>query len=173
MKAAVVYNSKTGFTRRYAQRIARQTGADCYELRQAKRMNFGKYDAIVFGGWACAGSIRGLNWFKANMNKWKGRKLVVFSVGASPADSPDIKTSLSKNFSREELEQVELFYCPGGLNYEKMSLGYRLLMKAFVSALKRKKNKTSFEKRAAEVMSSSYDISDEAYIQGIVDCLKH
>ena len=53
-----------------------------------------------------------------------------------------------------------------------MSLGYRLMMRAFVNALKRKKNKTRAEERAAEVMSSSYDISDKAYIQGIAEDLK-
>ena len=67
---------------------------------------------------------------------------------------------------------MKLFYCPGGLNYEKMSLGYRLMMRAFVNALKKKKNKTRAEERAAEVMSSSYDISDKAYIQGIAEDLK-
>ena len=172
MKAAVVYCSKTGFTRRYARWIADETGADCYELKQAKRINFDKYDAIVFGGWACAGSISGLKWFRANMDRWTGKKLIVFSVGASPADGPDIVTTLSKNLSQRELEQVKLFYCPGGLNYEKMSLGYRLMMRAFVSGMKRKKNKSSAEAQAAEVMSSSYDISDKAYIQGIVENLK-
>ena len=45
-------------------------------------------------------------------------------------------------------------------------------MRAFVSGMKRKKNKTRAEAQATEVMSSSYDISDKAYIQGIVENLK-
>lgn len=37
MKAIVIYNSQTGFTKRYAQWIAEATGADCFELSEAKR----------------------------------------------------------------------------------------------------------------------------------------
>ncbi|SFC29376.1 hypothetical protein [Butyrivibrio sp. YAB3001] len=48
---------------------------------------------------------------------------------------------------------------------------YKLAMKMFVSALKNKKNATEKEKEAAEIMSSSYDISDVKYIEPIVEYL--
>ena len=34
----------------------------------AKSMNLESYDAIVFGGWAVAGSISKLKWFKSNIS---------------------------------------------------------------------------------------------------------
>lgn len=37
MKTIVIYNSQTGFTKRYAQWIAEETGADCLELSTAKK----------------------------------------------------------------------------------------------------------------------------------------
>jgi len=37
MKTIVIYNSQTGFTRRYAQWIAEAAGADCLELSAAKK----------------------------------------------------------------------------------------------------------------------------------------
>lgn len=55
MKTAVIYHSQTGFTRKYAEWISEATGADCFELRNVKKQEFDRYDAIVFGGWACAG----------------------------------------------------------------------------------------------------------------------
>ena len=33
MKTVVIYNSQTGFTKRYAQWIAEAAGADCLEFR--------------------------------------------------------------------------------------------------------------------------------------------
>ena len=41
MKTVVIYNSQTGFTKRYAQWIAEAAGADCLELSAAKRTNLG------------------------------------------------------------------------------------------------------------------------------------
>lgn len=172
MKTAVIYTSQTGFTKRYAQWIAEAAGADCFELSDAKKKELSAYEAIVFGGWVCAGSISKLSWFKSNMNKWTDKKLIVFCVGGSPADTPDIETAVKKNFTEAELKRVDVFYCPGGFNYEKMSLPSKLMMKMFVKALKAKKDKTEVEEEMTKYISASYDISDKRYIEPVLACLK-
>ena len=121
MKTMVIYNSQTGFTKRYAEWIAEAAGADCLELSAAKKESMAAYDAIIFGGWACAGGISKLSWFKGNIDKWADKKLIAFCVGGSPIDNPEIEPALKKNFKESELEKVSIFYCPGGFNYEKMS----------------------------------------------------
>ena len=75
------------------------------------------------------------------------KKLVAFCVGASPADNPEIEQTLPKNFSEEELKNIKWFYCPGGLDYEKMSVTSRMMMKTFVKFLKAKKDKTEKNKK--------------------------
>lgn len=171
MKAIVIYNSQTGFTKRYAHWIAEKSGADCCELRAAKKKNMDEYDAIVYGGWACAGGISKLSWFKGNINKWKGKKLIVFCVGGSPLENPEIEPALKKNFSGDEMKRVSVFYCPGGFNYEKMSKASKLMMKMFIRTLKAKKNKTKEEETMIKMISSSYDISDIKYITPILECI--
>lgn len=172
MKAIVIYQSQTGFTKRYAQWIAEALAADCVPLPEAKRRSMAEYQTVIFGGWACAGGISGLKWFKGNLAKWEGKRLAVFCVGASPADSPDIEPAMRRNFTEAERERVRVFYCPGGLNYEKMSAPSRLMMKLFVGALKAKKGKSQAEQVMAEMISRSYDISDRKYIEPIVAYLK-
>ncbi len=173
MKTIVIYNSQTGFTKRYAQWIAEAIGGDCFELSEAKRKDMSGYEAIVFGGWACAGGISKLNWFKGNMDKWEGKKLIVFCVGGSPADNPEIIPALKRNFTARELEKVSIFYCPGGFNYERMSAPSKLMMKMFIKTLKSKKDKTEEEKEMVKMISASYDISDKKYVEPILKCLKH
>lgn len=172
MKTVVIYNSQTGFTKRYAQWIAEATGGDCMELNEAKKKSMDEYDAIVFGGWAVAGTISKINWFKGNMDKWTGKKLIAYCVGGSPLENPDIEPTLRNNFSEKEWEKVKVFYCPGGFNYEKMSASSKLMMKMFIKALKAKKEKTEQEEVMIKMISSSYDISDKKYIEPILECLK-
>lgn len=172
MKTVVIYNSQTGFTKRYAQWIAEATGGDCMELNEAKKKSMDEYDAIVFGGWAVAGTISKINWFKGNMDKWTGKKLIAYCVGGSPLENPDIEPTLRNNFSEKEWEKVKVFYCPGGFNYEKMSTSSKLMMKMFLKALKAKKDKTEQEEVMIKMISSSYDISDKKYIEPILECLK-
>ena len=172
MKTVVIYNSQTGFTKRYAQWIAEAAGADCLEFSEAKKKSMAEYEAIVFGGWACGGGISKLGWFKGNMDQWTGKKLVVFCVGASPIENPEVEPALKKNFTEPELEKVRIFYCPGGMNYEKMPAPSRLMMKMFIKMLKAKKDKTEAEQEMIKIISASYDISGKKYVEPVLECLK-
>lgn len=171
MKTIIIYNSQTGFTKRYAQWLAEATDAECLELEDAKKHTYDNYDAIVFGGWACAGGISKLKWFKSHMDQWEGKKLAVFCVGGGPADNPDISKALRGNFNDAQWERVKVFYCPGGFNYEKMSATSKMMMKIFIKALRAKKDKTEEEKGMVDMLSHSYDISDKKYIEPILEYL--
>ena len=171
MKTIVVYTSQTGFTKRYAEWIAQEVGAELCTLAQAKKKDVSGYDAIIFGGWACAGSIHGISWFKKHINQWKGKKLIAFCVGASPSDNPEIEQALNKNFTAEERRAVNVFYCPGGLNYAKMPAPSRIMLKLFYKTLNAKKDKTEQEIMMMKVLLTSYDISDKACIAPILACL--
>ncbi len=168
MKAAVIYFSQTGFTKKYAEWLSEAMGADCLELRIAKKRNLDSYDTIVFGSWACAGRIRKIAWFKSHMEKWSGKRLAVFCTGGSPAESPEIAAFLRSNFSEAEREKVSVFYCPGGFNYEKMPMGSRMMIKTFQKMVSAKKEKTEADREILNMISHSYDISDRKYTEPIV-----
>ena len=68
----VIYNSQTGFTKKYAQWISEALECECVELNEAGKLNFEQYDAIIFGSWACAGGISKIKWFKNNLNEYYG-----------------------------------------------------------------------------------------------------
>lgn len=172
MRAIVIYNSQTGFTERYAGWIAKAAGAECVSLSGAKKKSLAEYEAIVFGSWACAGSISKIDWFKKNIDNWKGKKLIAFCVGASPAEAPEVEAAVRQNFSEAEQEKINLFYCPGGFNYEKMSVSSKLMMKMFIRMLSAKKDKTKEDEEMIRMISSSYDISDKKYIEPILRCLE-
>ena len=171
MKTAVIYNSQTGFTQKYAEWISKAVGADCFEFATAKKRNFDRYDAVVFGGWACAGRISKISWFKSKIDIWSGKTLIAFCTGGSPAGNSEIETFLSNNFNESEREKVHVFYCPGGLNYEKMPTGSKLMMKMFRKMVHAKKDKTEADMEMLRMISCSYDISDKKYIEPIVKLL--
>lgn len=168
----VIYNSQTGFTRRYAQWLSEALECECVELSVAGKMNFEQYETIIFGGWACAGGVSKMKWFKSNISKWNNKKLAVYCVGGSPVENPEIEVAMKNWLSEEEHKRVKLFYCPGGFNYEKMPAASKLMMKMFISALKAKKDKTEEEKMQIEMLSKSYDISNKKYIEPILEWAK-
>ena len=174
MKALVIYNSKTGFTKRYAQWIGEDAGCECVDFKEGAKRNLSDYDAVVFGGWCMAGGITKVSWLKKKIPELSraGKKIIVFAVGASPADSPDIPEGMRNNFSEEEWKSVKVFYCPGGLDYSRMNFMSRTLMGMLAKSLSKKKDATESDRKKAEMISRSYDISDRKYIVPIVSEIK-
>ncbi|MBR4733924.1 MAG: hypothetical protein IK081_14275 [Lachnospiraceae bacterium] len=83
-----------------------------------------------------------------------------------------MKKVMENLLTEDQKKNVKAFYCQGGLNYDKMKLSHRLMMKAFASMLKGKKNATEQEKQMAEMVAGSYDISDVKYVLPIVEYLE-
>lgn len=145
MKTLIIYNSKTGFTQRYAEWIARNTQGDLLPAREAKKKDsrfFQNYDAIIYGSWVMAESVVGIDRFLKMASEWKDKRLAVFCVGASPNENPDIEQNLHKLLTDEQRTYIQAFYCQGGLNYDRMNAPSRLAMKALCAVLKKKKDAT-------------------------------
>lgn len=164
MKTAVIFTSQTGFTSRYAEWIAETLQADLFELPEARKTDLSVYDGLIYGGWVSAGSIQGLSGFRATLKKFPCRKAAIFCVSASPAASPSIPEFMARNFSEEEKERIAVFYFPGGFLPEALPFASRMMMKGFLSLLRKKKEKTEEEKEMVQMLSSSYDLSDRKYI---------
>ena len=183
MNGIVVYSSQTGFTEKYAKWIAEDLNCEAIPVKQAKKLDISQFDTVIYGGWCMAGSVNGLKWLLdripslANANK----KFVVYAVGGSPMENPDleqglkniegkIQAAIPENLEKESL--YKLVYCPGGFNYDKMKTGSKLMMKMFVGMLKSKENKTQADEEMIKMISSNYDITDKKYIKSILDFVK-
>ena len=175
MKTLIIYTSQTGFTKRYAEWLADRMNGDLLDLKEARKKApafFETYHSIVYGGWAMAGNAMGAKWFLEKSVYWNNKRIAIFCVGASPNSNPDLEEALHNMLTDEQRTRMKAFYCQGGINYERMTLPYKLAMRWFVSSLKKKKNPGEKEKAMASMLSSSYDVSDMKYIDPIVKYLE-
>ena len=167
----VVYKSVTGFTKQYAQWIGESLDCETAELKDVTASKMAAYDLVIFGGRFHAGFVDGLKKAKALVGDV--RKLIVFATGASPSTMEDmVKEAWGNNFTPEELAEIPHFYMQGGLRYEKMPLGDKLMMKAFGAMVKGKKDKTAYEEAMSKVIGKSYDLSSKAYTKPLIDYVK-
>ena len=174
MKSIVIYTSQTGFTKNYAELIGKEANCDCADVKKAGKINLSDYDAVIFGGWFMADTIAKISWFKKKIPELAaaGKKIIVYVVGASPAESVAVPGAIRKNFTDEEWSKIKVFYCPGGLNYDKMNWLSRTVMKMLAKALSSKKDATEDDRKKAEMISSSYSLFDKKYIDPILAELK-
>ena len=119
MKVLVTYQSKTGFTKQYAEWISEELKCDLKELKSVKDVN--DYDLVIHGGWIMGGVIKGVKKIK----KLDPKKLIVFGVGLTPKKSLNTDKMIKNN----KLEDTPFFYFEGGTNPKKMGIVGRTIVK--------------------------------------------
>jgi menaquinone-dependent protoporphyrinogen IX oxidase len=128
MKTIVVYKSKTGFVRKYAEWIAEELSADIFEASKVTADMLTVYDTIIYGGSLHAVGINGVKFITKNMDKLKGKKIVVFASGASLPSENVVKEVINNNFTLDQQRYIKLFYLRGGFNYNKLPPFDKVLM---------------------------------------------
>jgi len=169
MKILLIYKSKTGYTKKYADWICEEINCRLENISNMKNINFSNYDLVIYGSRIHAGKIDGLEKIK-RLNL--GSKLILFATGATPKETDSIKEMWKNNLSEEELITVKHFYFPAGLNYEKMGFLDKTMMRMASMMLEKKKNKSREEEGMQNSIKKSYDISDKSRIKPLVEYIK-
>ncbi|MGB4661214.1 MAG: flavodoxin domain-containing protein [Mobilitalea sp.] len=173
MKTIVVYKSKTGFTKQYAEWISEQLNCTAIPVKEATASALQPYDLVIYGGGIMAGTIGAFKKFKELMNSLNGKKLIVFAVGLAGIEDEDAKQMVIKtNFTEEEKNNVPYFYFQGGLNYDKMGFFSKRILKMASSMTAKKADKTPEEAKMAESMQSSCDYTKIEYIEPLITYVK-
>lgn len=173
--AVIIYRSKTGFTKKYANWLAESLSCQAISYENRASIHLAEYKIVVYMGSFCAGVIGGIKWFKKEAADLSNTAKVVLAVGAMPEGTPEAPEAIASNFSEEEQKEIKAFYLPGGLAYEKMGLKDRMLMKAFSRMMKRKADKKDAsreQKEMAQVIARSYDCSDRTYLEPAIAYIK-
>lgn len=123
---AIVYTTKTGNTKRYAQMISEGTGLPIYSFKDSKK-NVPVGADIVYLGWINAGKIQG---YRKASKRYKIR--AACGVGMSKTGT------MTENVRKRTriAESVPLFTLQGNFNIDKLHGFYRLIMALMAKAIK-------------------------------------
>lgn len=116
---AIVYESLTGFTKKYAELLAEATGLKAYD-RKNNASGLKKGTSIIFFGWLMAGGVKG---YKKALRKYNISALA--GVGAA---SPSEKAA-NDIIARYKIIDMPVFYLQGGLDMNKLRGLYKIMMK--------------------------------------------
>lgn len=174
MKTVVVYKSKTGFVKRYAEWIADDLEADIFEASEVNIDMLLDYETIIYGGGLYAVGINGVKLITENLDKLKGLNLVVFASGASSPKKDAIDDVISKNFTSHQQSKVKFFYLRGGFDYSKLSVLDKVLMTLLKLKLKlkRKASLTSDEKGMLNAYNRPVDFTKRENLSNLIQYVK-
>lgn len=156
----IVYASKTGFTKRYAEMLAEKTQLKAYSVSELSKVS--KNEEVIFLGWMKVGKVQGLKkMIKHNVK-------AVCGSGTGRTAEPDEATVISRN----NLQNMPFFYMRGGCKPLNTLTGMdRFMMKLFVNMLKKQENKDERQIEAISIIENGYDGVKEENLQPVLDWL--
>lgn len=161
MIKAIVYESETGFTMKYAKMLEEKTGLYAYLLSNATD-DLDKGDEVFYMGWICAGKIKGLK--KASKRfDIKG----VAAVGISDPADDSISSVKIKNSV-----DVPFFYLRGGIDLQKLSKIKVKLLEMLAENIERDKNIPENYAEVVDAMRYGADFVKEENLKDVLKFLK-
>lgn len=168
---AVVFRSKSGFTKKYAKWIAEAVNADLYEGQNVSLDTLLKYDTIVYGGGLYAGGINGIKLITSHFDQLKGKNLIVFWLGASPVREKTFEEIKTRSFTPEQQKYMRFFMLRGGFNYRLCTPFDKVLMKLLKAKLKSTKSPDADERGMLESYDHPVDFTNIKYIAPIISAI--
>lgn len=171
MNTVVIYKSKTGFAKKYAEWIAKDLSADIFDISKITINKLTKYDTIIYGGSLYAVGINGVKLITNNIEKLKDKKVIVFSTGVSPLTQDGINDVRNKNFTPAQQKYIKFFYLRGGFNYSDLTPFDKILMTLLKWKIKIKKEKklTTDEKGMLTLYHNPVDFTKKKNIDEIIN----
>lgn len=167
-KVLVLYESRTGFTRAYAEWIAEAVRADVMPLKELRGNMLQDRELLICGGGICGGSINGLRGFR---RIWKGdseRRYVCFATGVSPASEKTENRLKNYNFLDGEKERIPFFYFQGGMAPEKLSPGRKALLTCMKAMIRHRQGMSGEDGALLELLWREGDYSRREQIGPLV-----
>lgn len=166
-KIAVIYKSKYGFTKKYAEWISQTLGADLLVASKVKVDELQKYTTIIYGGGLYAGSVSGISIITKNFDALKDKNIYLFTVGSSDvqdnANIEYIRAALNNVLTPDMQNAIKIYHFRGGLDYTKMSFIHRAMMGMMIKMLSKKPDSelSNDQKQMIQMHGKNVDFFDK------------
>lgn len=178
VRIAVIYKSKYGSTKKYAQWISSSLHCDLYDRKSIRPKQMHEYEIIVYGGGLYAGGVNGISLLSENADLISNQTIILFTCGlADPSDPQNvahIRSVLSKKLPQQLLEKIKVFHLRGGIDYSQLGPIHKAMM-AMLHKMVKNKDYDSLRSEDKEMLSTYgkvVDFTNKAAIYPIVDYIK-
>ena len=174
MKSIVVYKSKYGSTKAYAEWIAEELKCDIKEAKEVKAQDLCEYDNIIYGGGLYAEIINGVALITKNADLLKSKKIAIFTTGITPLDCREYYDNevMEKNFKKGIPENIKIFNYLGKMILSELTPVHRAALKTLKKIMQGRENPTEMEKLLIELCDADGDFSDKNEITGLIDYMR-
>ena len=155
----IAYESKTGFTKKYADMLASKTGLEAVRVKELPK---NCSEEIIFLGWMKAGKVQGLK---------KARKCNITAVcasGTARTADPNTETVVARN----KIANIPFFYLRGGcLPLRELKGMDKTMLSMFLKMLKSRKNANEEIAESISIIENGFDGVKEENLEPLLEWL--
>ncbi|MBQ9961123.1 MAG: hypothetical protein IJP00_04390 [Firmicutes bacterium] len=169
-KTVVIYKTKYGATKRYADWIGEELDCPVISADDFNKKDFELYDNIVYGGGVHAGGLKGFDLIKKNIRRLEGKKIVAFAVGLNLMDKEARMQLREINFDKPAVKTMTCYYCPGAFNPDNVTGIDKMIIGMMVSMIESKPytDITENDKKLLDAVKNGADMVERKFIEPIV-----
>lgn len=173
MDKIIIYGSKYGTTKSYAEELSNKTGIKAVSYE--KNINLNDYNVILYLGALYAGGVLGLSKTLKKIKNASNKKIIISTVGLSdPTDIyniSNIEKSMKKQLPEDVINVAKIFHLRGGIDYSKLGFTHKTMMSLlYKKAIKiPEKEKTAETKAMIETYNKRVNFVDFNSLDKIIE----
>ena len=173
MSNIIIYGSHYGTTKQYAEELSRRTNIEAISFENVKEIN--DYDKIIYLGGLYAGGVLGMAKALKKLNNITNKTIILATVGlADPTDEVNknnIRNNIKRQLNREIFEKAKIFHLRGGIDYTKLNLAHKTMMKLLYNTVKNlpEEKKTAEDKAMIDTYNKKVNFTDFSNLDRIIN----
>jgi menaquinone-dependent protoporphyrinogen IX oxidase len=125
MRGIILYMSKKGSTKQYADWISEETGFPTIDLKNINKPDLKHIDIIIIGSWILAARMVAHGWIKKNWSKISDKNVIIFSVGGDEPNDELKKKYMDSSLPEDAKDRISFYTYQGRFRQEDQNVFLR------------------------------------------------
>ena len=171
---AVVYATKYGHTKQYAEWMKEEAGADIFAAASFTSTKALEYKAVVFAGGVYGDKILIMDWLKKNLGQVNVNKMIIAAVSWYCNDSEEAKARLiAENYPEQFKNVVPLIVINSGIDKKKTSVMDKAQLLAAQSSINKHDVRTADDINALAIIKGYSDSTSKDNLKSLIAAVKN
>ena len=171
---AVVYATKYGHTKQYADWMKEEAGADIFAVASFTSTKALEYKAVVFAGGVYGDKILIMDWLKKNLGQVNVNKIIIAAVSWYCNDSEEAKARLiAENYPEQFKNVVPLVVINSGIDKKKTSVMDKAQLLAAQTSINKHDVRTADDINALAIIKGYSDSTSKDNLKSLIAAVQN
>ena len=144
MPSIIIYASKHGATKAYAEWLSAELDIPAYSIETFKVADIQKARNVIIGSAIYMAHLRIADWLQDNWHHLREKNIALYSVSGTDPTDPALDKMIEDSLASNILDKMKVFHFPGRINRKKLDWWERFILDLAIRFEKNPEKKKKF-----------------------------